>query len=113
VFAPSSRTRRVWGSIARRDGYGNRGDAALRRRAHEKTLAELKSQVTFEAVPTNDRYANAAWQRISALTLNLIRGFQIDTGAARRPRTLKRTFAYVLQSLATLRFERALDRLAA
>ena len=75
------------------------------RGAHEKTLAELKSQVAFEAIPTNDRYANTAWQLLSALTLNLVRGFQIDTGAARRPRTLKRTFAYVLQSLATLRFE--------
>jgi hypothetical protein len=49
--------------------------------------------------------ANAAWQLLSALTLNLVRSFQIDTGAARRPCTLKRTFAYVLQSLATLRFE--------
>jgi hypothetical protein len=75
------------------------------RGAHEKTLAELKSQLAFEAIPTNDRYANAAWQLLSALTLNLVRGFQIDTGAARRPRTLKRTFAYVLQSLSTLRFE--------
>jgi hypothetical protein len=75
------------------------------RGAHEKTLAELKSQVGFEAIPTNDRYANAAWQLLSALTLNLIRSFQIDTGAARRPRTLKRTFDYLFQSLATLRFE--------
>jgi hypothetical protein len=75
------------------------------RGAHEKTLAELKSQLAFEAIPTNDRYANAAWQLLSALTLNLVRGFQIDTGAARRLRTLKRTFAYVLQSLSTLRFE--------
>ena len=75
------------------------------RGAHEKTLAELKSQVGFEAIPTNDRYANAAWQLLSALTLNLVRSFQIDTGAARRPRTRKRTFAYVFQSLATLRFE--------
>jgi hypothetical protein len=75
------------------------------RGAHEKTLAELKSQVAFEAIPTNDRYANAAWQLLSALTLNLVRSFQIDTGAARRPRTLKRTFAYLFQSLATLRFE--------
>lgn len=75
------------------------------RGAHEKTLAELKSQVAFEAIPTNDRYANAAWQLLSALTLNLVRSFQIDTGAARRPRTLKRTFDYVFQSLATLRFE--------
>lgn len=75
------------------------------RGAHEKTLAELKSQVGFEAIPTNDRMANAAWQLLSVLTLNLVRSFQIETGAAHRPRTLKRTFAYVLQSLATLRFE--------
>jgi hypothetical protein len=75
------------------------------RGAHEKTLAELKSQVAFAAIPTNDRYANAAWQLLSALTLNLTRSFQITTGAARRPRTLKRTFDYVFQSLATLRFE--------
>jgi hypothetical protein len=68
------------------------------RGAHEKTLSELKSQLAFEAIPTNDRTANAAWQLLSTLTLNLVRGFQIDTGAARRPHTLKRTFAYVLQS---------------
>jgi hypothetical protein len=76
------------------------------RGAHEKTLAELKSQLAFEAIPTNDRYANAAWQLLSAFTLNLVRSFQIETGAAvPRPRTLKRTFAYVFQSLATMRFE--------
>jgi hypothetical protein len=75
------------------------------RGAHEKTLAELKSQLAFEAIPTNDRHANAAWQLLSALTLNLVRSFQIETGAARRPRTLKRTFDYVFQSLATMRFE--------
>jgi Transposase DDE domain group 1 len=75
------------------------------RGAHEKTLAELKSQLAFEAIPTNDRYANAAWQLLSALTLNLVRSFQIETGAARRPRTLKRTFDYAFQSLATMRFE--------
>jgi hypothetical protein len=75
------------------------------RGAHEKTLAELKSQVAFAAIPTNDRYANAAWQLLSVLTLNLVRSFQVATGAARRPRTRKRTFDYVFQSLATLRFE--------
>jgi len=75
------------------------------RGAHEKTLAELKSQVAFAAIPTNDRYANAAWQLLSVLTLNLIRSFQVETGAARRPRTRKRTFDYVFQSLSTLRFE--------
>ncbi len=75
------------------------------RGAHEKTLAELKSQLAFAAIPTQDRYANAAWQLLSVLTLNLIRSFQITTGAARRPRTRKRTFAYVFQSLATMRFK--------
>ena len=34
-----------------------------------------------------------------------VRSFQIATGAARRPRTWKRTFAYVFQSVSTLRFE--------
>lgn len=75
------------------------------RGAHEKTLSELKSQLAFAAIPTNDRFANAAWQLLSALTLNLVRSFQIATGAARRPRTWKRTFAYVFQSVSTLRFE--------
>ena len=74
------------------------------RGAHEKTLAELKSQVAFAAIPTNDRHANAAWQLLSVLTLNLIRSFQIATGAARRTRTRKRTFDYVFQSLSTVRF---------
>jgi hypothetical protein len=75
------------------------------RGAHEKTLSELKSQLGFAAIPTNDRYANAAWQLLCALTLNLVRSFQIATGAARRPRSRKRTFDYVFQSLSTLRFE--------
>lgn len=75
------------------------------RGAHEKTLAELKSQVGFATIPTLDKEANAAWQILSALTLNLVRSFQIATGAAERPRTRKRTFEYVFQSLSTLRFE--------
>jgi len=75
------------------------------RGAHEKTLAELKSQVAFGTIPTNARNANSAWQLLSVLTLNLVRSFQITTGAARRPRTRKRTFAYIFQSLSTLRFE--------
>ena len=75
------------------------------RGAHEKTLAELKQHYGFAAIPTNDRMANAAWQLISVLTLNLVRSFQIALGAARRPRTLKRTYAYRFPSLQTLRFE--------
>ena len=75
------------------------------RAAHEKTLAELKQNYGFAAIPTNDRTANAAWQLISVLTLNLVRSFQIALGAPRRPRTLKRTYDYVFSSLQTLRFE--------
>ena len=75
------------------------------RGAHEKTLAELKQHCGFAAIPTNDRMANAAWQQLSVLTLNLVRSFQIALGATRRPRTLKRTYDYVFSSLQTLRFE--------
>jgi hypothetical protein len=75
------------------------------RGAHEKTLAELKQHFAFDAIPTNDRYANRAWQMLSVLALNLVRSFQIQIGAARRTATWKRTYAYVFQSLQTLRFE--------
>ncbi len=75
------------------------------RGAHEKTLAELKQAVAFDAIPSNDRHANAAWQMLSVLTLNLVRSFAIATGAAVRTRTPKRTFGWVLPSLRTLRFE--------
>jgi hypothetical protein len=75
------------------------------RGAHEKTVAELKQHYGFAAIPTNDRTANAAWQLISVLMLNLVRSFQIALGAAQRPRTRKRTYAYRLPSLRTLRFE--------
>ena len=75
------------------------------RGAHEKTLAELKHHCAFDAIPTNDRHANSAWQMLSVLTLNLVRSFQIHLGAPLRPRTWKRTYAYLFQSLQTLRFE--------
>lgn len=75
------------------------------RGAHEKTISELKQTVAFAAIPTNHRWANAAWQQLSVLTHNLVRSFQIATGAARRPRTWKRTFAYAFPSLKTTRFE--------
>jgi hypothetical protein len=75
------------------------------RGAHEKTLAELKHHCAFDAIPTNDRHANSAWQMLSVLALNLVRSFQIHLGAPRRRRTWKRTYAYVFQSFQTLRFE--------
>jgi hypothetical protein len=39
------------------------------------------------------------------LTHNLVRSFQLHTGAAQRPRTWKRTCGWVFESLQTLRFE--------
>ncbi len=75
------------------------------RGAHEKTYAELKQHFAFDAIPTNDRMANSAWQLISVLTMNVMRSFQIALGATPRERTRKRTFDYVLQSMQTLRFE--------
>jgi hypothetical protein len=75
------------------------------RGGHEKTLAELKQHCGFDAIPTNDRHANSAWQMLSVLALNLVRSFQIETGARKRPATQKRTYRWVLESLQTLRFE--------
>jgi hypothetical protein len=75
------------------------------RGGHEKTLAELKQQVAFDAIPTNDWQANGLWQQISVLTHNLVRSFQVHAGAPKRSRTWKRTYHYLFQSLQTLRFE--------
>jgi hypothetical protein len=44
------------------------------------------------------------WLQISALTHNLVRSFQFAVGAPRRIHSWKRTYAYVFESLQTLRF---------
>lgn len=78
---------------------------AAGRGAQEKTFAELKGECAFDVIPTNDYAANSAWQYLSVLAHNLIRGFQLDTGIALpKVRTLKRTFTYRLLSLRTVRF---------
>ena len=74
------------------------------RGAHEKTIAELKQQVAFDAIPTQNQLANSVWLQISALTHNLVRSFQLAVGAPRRIHSWKRTYAYVFESLQTLRF---------
>lgn len=74
------------------------------RGAQEKTLAELKDGFAFDSVPTNHYAANSAWQQLSVLAMNLLRRFSIDTTAPARPRTRKRTFLYVLESIKTARF---------
>jgi hypothetical protein len=75
------------------------------RGGHEKTLCELKQNLAFDTIPTDEWGANTAWQLISGLTLNLIRQFQLYTDASPRKNGRKRTYRFVLQSLRTLRFE--------
>jgi len=72
--------------------------------AQEKTLAELKGEFALGVVPTNHYGANSAWQQLCVLAHNLLRSFQLDTVATPKPRSRKRTYAYVLRSMRTLRF---------
>jgi|TARA_B100000315_G_C14540961_1_gene570845 hypothetical protein len=75
------------------------------RGVHEKTIGELKSSLAFDTIPTNHYSANSAWQQLVALAHNLLTNFQIQTGAAQRPRSEKRTGRWVIQRANTLRFE--------
>jgi len=74
------------------------------RGAQEKTLAELKGEFALDVVPTRHYGANSAWQQLSILAHNLIRSFQLDTLAEPKPRSRKRTYAYLIRSMRTLRF---------
>jgi Transposase DDE domain group 1 len=74
------------------------------RGAQEKTIAELKGEFALDVVPTRHYGANSAWQQLSVLAHNLIRSFQLDTVATPKPRSRKRTYAYLIRSMRTLRF---------
>lgn len=75
------------------------------RGGHEKTLAELKHNVAFGSVVTDDWDANSTWQILSALTHNLMRDFQLEVGLAHpRQNGRKRTYRYRFLSMRTLRF---------
>ncbi|NIM47696.1 MAG: IS1380 family transposase [Gemmatimonadales bacterium] len=86
------RLRTLWDFMAGRGG-------------HEKTLGELKQHLAFDTIPTQDWDANSAWLLISALTHNVVRQFQLSTGAPLRTNGAKRTYRWVLESLRTLRYE--------
>ena len=77
---------------------------ACGRGAQEKTFAELKGEFALDVVPTKHYAANSAWQQLSILAHNLIRSFQLDTVAEPKPRSRKRTYAYLFRSMHTLRF---------
>ena len=74
------------------------------RGAQEKTIAELKGEFALDVVPTRHYGANSAWQQLSVLAHNLIRSVQLDTLATPKPRSRKRTYAYLIRSMRTLRF---------
>src|SRR5512147_964139 len=74
------------------------------RGAQEKTIAELKGEFALDVVPTRHYGANCAWQQLSILAYNVARSFQLDTIAPPRRRSRKRTYAYVIRSMRTLRF---------
>src|SRR5215831_15920283 len=77
---------------------------ACGRGAQEKTFAELKGEFALGVVPTKHYAANSAWQQLSILAHNLIRSFQLETLAEPKPRSRKRTYAYLFRSMRTLRF---------
>ena len=74
------------------------------RGGQEKTFGELKGEFALDVVPTRHYGANSAWQQLSILAHNVARSFQLDTLAEPKPRSRKRTYAYVLRSMRTLRF---------
>ena len=74
------------------------------RGAQEKTYGELKGEWALDVVPTHHYGANSAWQQICVLGHNLLRNFQLQTVATQKPRSRKRTYCFLLQSLRTLRF---------
>jgi hypothetical protein len=75
------------------------------RGAQEKTIAELKGEFALDVVPTRDYAANSAWQQICILAHNLLKSFQLDTTAQPKVRSPKRTAAFLLQNMRTVRFE--------
>jgi len=72
--------------------------------AQGNTIAERKGEFALDVVPTRHYGANCAWQQLSILAYNVARSFQLDTIATPRRRSRKRTYAYVLRSMRTLRF---------
>jgi hypothetical protein len=85
-------------------GLGALWAVACGRGAQEKTFAEFKGEFALDVVPTKHYAANSAWQQLSILAHNLIRSFQLETLAEPKPRSPKRTYAYLFRSMRTLRF---------
>ncbi len=74
------------------------------RGVHEKVYGELKSGFAFGCVPTLSYAANSAWQILSVLAFNLMRGFQVATTAGARRATRTRRCVYRFEAIHTLRY---------
>jgi hypothetical protein len=74
------------------------------RGVHEKVYGELKGGFAFDSIPTMKYAANSAWQMLSVLAFNLMRGFQMATTAERRSGTRKRRSIFAFETIQTLRF---------
>jgi hypothetical protein len=74
------------------------------RGAHEKVYGELKSGFAFDCVPTQRYQANSAWQVLSIMAFNLIRGFQARTTAEGRHTNRKRRTLRRFEQIHTLRY---------
>ena len=75
------------------------------RGAQEKTIAELKSGFAYDSVVTNNETANAAWQKMAVLAHNISISLQLSCAAPEKLRSAKRTTAFLIKAIATIRFE--------
>lgn len=74
------------------------------RGTHEKVYGELKSGFAFDCIPTQRYQANSAWQVLSIIAFNLIRGFQTKTTAEGRRTNRKRRTIRRFEQIHTLRY---------
>ena len=74
------------------------------RGTHEKAYGELKRGFAFNCMPSMKYHANSAWQILSVLSFNLMRGFQVATDAAPRKTDGKRRTRHVFDAIHTARF---------
>lgn len=75
------------------------------RGTHEKVYGELKDGFAFNCIPTHCYQANSAWQVLSILAFNLMRGLQAQTTAAARSSNRKRRTRHCFELIHTLRYQ--------
>lgn len=74
------------------------------RGVHEKVYGELKSGFAFDCVPTQRFEANSAWQVMSIIAFNVMRGLQASTTAQRRASNRQRRARYRFELIHTMRY---------